>query len=57
MHRAEFEHKLEEVSLERDKALRDLSRLKQSLLDMVSISSMNFLICILICYTLYCCGT
>ncbi|CAK9260796.1 unnamed protein product [Sphagnum jensenii] len=34
MHRAEFEHKLEEVSLERDKALRDLSRLKQSLLDM-----------------------
>jgi hypothetical protein len=24
---------------------------------MVSISSMNFLICILICYTLYCCGT
>jgi len=56
MHRAEFEHKLEEVSLERDKALRDLSRLKQSLLDMVSISSMNFLICILICYTLYCCG-
>ncbi|CAK9201943.1 unnamed protein product [Sphagnum troendelagicum] len=34
MHRVEFEHKLEEVSLERDKALRDLSRLKQSLLDM-----------------------
>jgi hypothetical protein len=34
MHRTEFEHKLVEVSLERDKALRDLSRLKQSLLDM-----------------------